>query len=56
LKGRSGVKANENEPALSAQFAEEIQHEADVAILGIELGLIEQMHERVSAVRPLQHE
>ena len=38
-----------------AQAAEELQHEADVAILDRELRLVEQVDERVVALRPLEH-
>ena len=37
------VQAEEHQPALVAQLAEEIEHEADVAVLRVELRLVEQM-------------
>ena len=33
-----------HEATLGAQLAEKIQHEADVAVLRVELRLVEQMH------------
>ena len=56
LERRRRVQAHEHQPALAAQPAEEIQHEADVAVLGVELRLVEQVHQRIGAARRLQQE
>ena len=40
-----GVQAQEHEPVVGAQVVEEVQHEADVAVLRVELWLVEQVDE-----------
>jgi len=50
------VQTEEDQPPLAAQLAEEIEHEADVAVLGVELRLVEQVHHRVVAARRLEQE
>ena len=47
------MQAHEDQPALGAQPAEEVQHEADVAVLGVELRLVEQVDQRHRRVRAL---
>ena len=44
-----GCRHRHHQPALGAQLAEEIEHEADVAVLRVELRLVEQMHHRRTA-------
>ena len=51
---RRRVQADEHQPPFAAQAAEEIEHEADIAVLGVELRLVEQMHHRIVAARRLQ--
>ena len=41
LEGRGRVQADQHQPALVPQPAKEIQHEADVAVLRVELRLVE---------------
>ena len=43
------VHAEEHQPSFAAQPAEEVEHEADVAVLGVELRLVEEVHERIVA-------
>ena len=47
MPARGRVQAQHHQPALGAQLAEEIEHEADIAVLQVELRLVEQMHHRV---------
>ena len=50
------VQADEHRPAFGLQAAEKVEHEADVAVLGIELRLVEQVHHRIVAARGLEQE
>ena len=45
------VQAEEHQPAVVAQAAEEVEHEADVAVLCVELGFVEQVHQRAFTLR-----
>jgi len=49
------MDAQQDDVSFVAQAAEELQHEADVAILDRELRLVEQMDERPFALCPLEH-
>ena len=51
LEARGRVQADEDQPALGAQAAEEIEHEADVAVLRVELRLVEEVDQRIVASR-----
>src|SRR5215213_2613663 len=44
---RVRVQADEDELALGAQLAEKVEHEADVAVLGVELRLVEEVKHRL---------
>ena len=50
------MQAYKHEPAVGAQPAEEIEHEPDIAVLGVELRLVEQMHVRRRTHCPFEHE
>ena len=56
LPGFVRMQAEKHEPSVVAQPAEEIQHEADVAVLRVELRLVEKMHLRRRAPRTLEQE
>ena len=43
-----GMQADEHHPALVPQAAEEVEHEADVAVLRVELRLVEEVDQRLS--------
>src|SRR5690606_5044646 len=49
-----GVDAEEHQPSLRAQPAEEVEHEADIAVLRVELRLVEQVHDGIGAAGALQ--
>ena len=44
---RGRVQAYEDELALRAQLAEEVEHEADIAVLCVELRLVEEVQDRL---------
>ena len=50
------MHADEHEPSLGPEVPEEIEHEADIPILEIELGLIEEMNHRIVQAGRLQQE
>src|SRR3546814_14465830 len=50
------VQAQEHHAALGAQAAEEVEHEADIAVLGVELWFVEQVDQRVVAAGPVHQE
>ena len=43
LPARRRMQAHEHHPAVGAQVPEMIKHEPDIAVLGVELGLVEQV-------------
>src|SRR5436190_6105911 len=43
------MQADEDQPAFASEPAEEIEHETDVAVLRVELRLVEQVHARIVA-------
>jgi hypothetical protein len=48
------MQAQEHRPPFGAQAAEEVEHEADVAVLGVELRLVEEVHHGIGRLRGLQ--
>src|SRR5215204_2209887 len=54
MPGRGRMQAQHHEATLGPQFAEEVEHEADIAVLEVELRLVEQMHYRRRCRRLLE--
>ncbi len=51
-----GVQAHQHQVALVAQAAKELEHEADAAVLGVELRFVEQVHQGALAAGALHQE
>ena len=50
------VQRDQHQPLLGAQAPEEPEHEADVAVLGAELRLVEEVDQRIGGAGALEHE
>src|SRR5262245_41899823 len=50
------MQAHEHQALFASQLAEEIQHEADVSVLGIELRLVEKVDDWIGAARRFKQE
>ena len=50
------MQAQKDQPSFRLQLGEKVEHETDIAVLGVELGLVEEMDHRIVDAGPLHQE